>query len=284
MIRFRHLSRTSVITTMIVAAIASIYVPSSRLFAQESSPLELGRRVVSDVVGVVIGPTFQSASGYFDSGCPCRFDGGVGAGIAVGLLYETNLVSPSATWRLGALNFGARLMYESRNVNTAFREYENVQIESTQSGQFFTVPILFRNLAESNFSMLTLTPYLSWNPFWQVFVQAGFQAGYVTSSRLKHTKFAVDTSVRLPNGETADIVFDETGRTDIVIEDTTFPRVNPLQLGIALTAGLDIPLGTRFRLAPMFNAVIPLTNIAESGSGYRLASWQILAALKMNLQ
>jgi hypothetical protein len=274
------------LSTFLVAVFVFVFVnaPLSFLRAQESSPLELGRRVVSDVFGVVIGPTFQSASGSFETGCPCTFDGGVGTGVAVGLMYETNIASPSATWRLGPLNFGARLMYESRNVNAAFREYENVQVESTQRGQFFTVPILFRHLAESNFSMLTLTPYLSWNPFWQVFVQAGFQAGYITSSRLKHTKFAVDTSVRLPNGETAEIVFEETGQANVVIEERDFPRVVPLQLGITGAVGLDIPLGTRFRISPMLNAAIPLTNVAESQTGYRVTALQLLVALKLNLQ
>jgi hypothetical protein len=269
------------------------------IFAQGASPLELGRRIVPDVLGIVVGPNFNYASGTFDTGCPCTFTGGFGIGPVIGVMYEKNLLSPSPQWRLGTLNLGARLLYEQRNIATAFLEYERVQAESqTQRGQFFTVPVLFRHLAEGSFSMFTLTPYLSWNPFTQaqgflqgVYFQVGIQGGFVIDSRIRHTKFVEQPTVRLPNGEVTSvgIVIDSLRNTSDrrVVEDGPFARVNQLQLGLNLGAGADIPLGReggRFRFSPFVQYVFPLTNMSEAGQNFRIGSLQVLLGLKMNLQ
>lgn len=271
---------------------------STSLFAQGASPLELGRRIVPDVVGVLVGPNFNYATGTFESGCPCTFTGGFGIGPVVGVMYEKNLFSPSPQWRLGTLNLGARLLYEQRNIAAAFLEYERTQVESrSQPGQFFQVPILFRHLAEGSFSMLTLTPYLSWSPFTQtpgflqnVYFQVGLQGGYVLSSRIRHTKFVGQSTVTLPNGElsSVQIAIDSVTVSDRkVVQDSTFPRVNQIQLGLSIGAGADIPLGReggRFRFTPLVQYVLPLTRISESGTNFTISSLQILLGVKMNLQ
>ncbi len=270
-----------------------------RSLAQSASPLELGRRIVPDVIGIVLGPNFNYATGTFDTGCPCTFTGGFGIGPTVGLLYEKNLFSPSPQWRLGTVNFGARLLYEQRNIASAFLEYERVPVESlVQRGQSFIVPILFRHLAEANFSMLTLTPYLAWSPFTQaqgllqsVYFQGGVQVGYVLSSRIRHTKIVEQPTVRLPNGEVSqvEIIVDSLGTGGLrrVVQDSSVARVNPLQLGLSLAAGAEIPLGReggRFRLSPFVQYIFPLTNMSEAGRDFRIGSLQVLLTLKMNLQ
>ncbi len=273
-----------------LASLCSFFAPAL-LRAQESegsSPLELGRRVVPDVVGIVAGPGFYAQSGSFATGCPCTFTGGVGAGLVVGLMYEKNLLAPNANWRLGTINIGARLMYEDRRINAAFREYENVRVQSlAQPSQFFTVPILFRHLAEASFPTFTLTPYLTWNPLtigiFQPFVQVGLQGGFIASSRLTHTKFVLDRTVRLPNGEEAEVNFSATESNRIVVQDSTFAPLNTFQLAASLTVGTDIPLGTRFRISPMLQYLLPLTTINPPGD-FRMTAWQILVALKMNLE
>lgn len=272
-----------------LASLCSIFAPA--LHAQEgegSSPLELGRRIVPDVIGIVAGPGFYVQNGSFATGCPCTFTGGVGAGIVAGLMYEKNLIAPNANWRLGTINIGARLMYEDRRITAAFREYENVRVQSlAQPSQFFTVPILFRHVAEASFPTFTLTPYIVWNPItigiFQPFVQVGLQGGLITGSRLKHTKYVLDHTVRLPNGEEAEVTFSETETDRVVVQDSTFSPLTTFQMAASLTVGTDIPLGTRFRLSPMFQYLLPLTTINSPGN-LTITAWQILLALKMNLE
>ncbi len=273
-----------------LVGICSILAPTLR--AQEgegSSPLELGRRIVPDVIGIVAGPGFYAQDGSFATGCPCTFTGGVGAGIVAGLMYEKNLLAPNANWRLGSINIGARLLYEDRRVNAAFREYETVPVQSlAQPLQRFPVQVLFRHLAEASFSTLSLTPYIVWNPLtigiFQPFVQVGLQGGFIMNSRLKHTKFVLDHTVRLPNGEEAEVSFAETNSDRIVIQDSAFLPLNTFQLAASLAVGADMPLGTRFRLSPMLQYLLPLTTINPPPGNLTITAWQILLALKMNLE
>jgi hypothetical protein len=268
-------------------------------FAQGASPLELGSRIIPDVLGVLVGPNFNYGNGTFDTGCPCTFSGGFGVGPSLGVMYEKNLLSPSPNWRLGTLNFGARLLYEQRNISSAFREYENTSIESlAQKGQFFSVPILFRNLAETSFTMLTLTPYLSWSPFSQaqgilqgVYFQAGVQGGYVFNQSLRHTKFSLDKTVRLPNGEEASIEFKESGTNSVIVQDSaSMSSVNRLQFGVSIAAGADIPLGReggRFRLSPLVQYTFPFTTLLDYDGGarsFRISTLHVLVGIKINLQ
>lgn len=290
----------------LIACLASIIIVfSSPIFAQEnegSSPLELGRRVVPDVVGVVVGPSFNVVNGSLTTGCPCTFNGGLGVSVLAGLMYEKNLLTPGATWRLGTVNIGARLLYETRNVNSAFREYENNTFRSEkQPNQFYTLPILYRHLAEVNYGMLTLTPYITWNPLsigiFQPFVQVGLQGGLFTGGRARHTKFILDTQVRLPTNEEAIVEFpnplDSTlpGTSSIVIQDSSFTPPSPLQLAASITLGTDIPIGTRFRLSVMGNYLIPFSPLSlglvrppEPDGNFTVSAWQIMLALKMNLE
>jgi Outer membrane protein beta-barrel domain len=288
----------SIILCLVLGISLTALIPA-RSFAQGASPLELGSRIVPDVLGVLVGPNFNYASGTFDTGCPCTFTGGFGIGPSLGVMYEKNLLSPSPNWRLGTLNFGARLLYEQRNISSAFREYENTSIESiAQKGQFFTVPILFRHLAETSFTMLTLTPYLSWSPFTQaqgilqgVYFQAGLQGGYVFNQSLKHTKFSVNETVKLPNGEVALIEFAATGKNSVVVQDSaSISSVNRIQFGVSIAAGADIPLGReggRFRLSPLVQYTFPFTTLADYDGGarnFRISTLHILLGIKMNLQ
>ena len=304
--RFR---RNLLVIACAASLFAMIFIATNRLHAQDnegSSPLELGRRIVPDIAGVVLGPGFYAQDGDIKTGCPCTFNGGVGAGIVAGLMYEKNLLAPNANWRLGTINIGARLLYEDRNIGAAFREYESVAVQSlAQPTRFFTVPILMRHLAEANFSMLTLTPYIVWNPLsidiFQPFAQVGLQVGYTLSARLRHTKFILDGTTRLPNDEVAAVSFDSSNvrfnarQPDrLVIQDSTFTQgnLNALQIAASLSVGTDIAVGTRFRLSPMLNLLLPLTKTAEervtndnlSNGSFSITSWQILVALKLNLE
>lgn len=289
---------------LMIACVASLGLAAqTTLFAQEnegSSPLELGRRVVPDVIGIIAGPGFNVQNGSFVTDtCQCKFNNGVGAGLVVGLMYEKNLLTPNATWRLGTVNIGARLMYENRNINAAFREYETLSFRSpTRPELSFSIPTLFRHLAELNFSMITLSPYVAWNPLsigiFQPFVQVGLQGGLIVNSRLRHTISVLEPEKVLPNGErsTASIQIirgqDTTYSDRKVLQDNDITnRVNTVQIAANIAVGTDIPFGTRFRLSPMLNYVIPLTQMLSSptlNENFSISSWQVLVALKMTLE
>ena len=290
---------------LMVACVASLGLAAqTNLSAQDnerSSPLELGRRVVPDVIGIIAGPGFNVQNGSFvtDSLCQCRFNNGVGVGLVAGVMYEKNLLTPNATWRLGTVNIGARLMYENRNINAAFREYETLSFRSpTRPELSFSIPTLFRHLAELNFSMITLSPYVSWNPLsigiFQPFVQVGLQGGLIINSRMRHTIFVLEPEKVLPNGErsTASIQIirgqDTTYSDRKVLEDSDITnRVNTVQIAANIAVGTDIPFGTRFRLSPMLNYVIPLTQMLSRptlNENFSISSWQVLVALKMTLE
>jgi hypothetical protein len=149
-----------------VAFMLFVLAGSQTLHAQEgANPLFLGRDKVPDLLGIVGGPGFTSQIGIYDSQCPCAFEGGAGGGFAIGLNYDKNILTYGTATK-GQLWFGARLMFETRSITARFRQFEEVPVQSlAMPEQLFTIPIQFRHEAQLDFAMLTLTPYLQWNPF-----------------------------------------------------------------------------------------------------------------------
>ncbi len=250
-----------------------------------ASPLDLGRQEVPELLGVVVGPSFHKQLGSYQSGCPCTFDKGGANNFVFGLSYDKNLVTYGSNTK-GGLWFGLRAMYETRNVAALFTEYENVRVRSLTTNELFTTPIQFQQQADIRFSMITLTPTITWYPFGRVFVQGGFQAGLVISSHFKQTKKLQQNTVTLPTGETAVVQFTQTDGNILTIEEGAVPQTNALQLGFTMAAGIDIPVGSnaKFRLTPMIQNVFPLTNLSNSGDGFRINAVQLLLGLKMNLK
>lgn len=257
-----------------------------------ASPLELGRQQIPEIIGIIVGPSFHSQLGKFDTGCPCTFEQGGANNFVFGLSFDKNLISYGAGTK-GGLWFGARLMMETRNIVAAFTEFEKVPVQSLAvREQSFPVDIPFRQEGSLRFTMLTFTPNVSWYPFGRIFVQGGIQAGLVLSSRLQHTKELKVNEVELPNGERAIVQFKDTDSNILLIEEGEAQRVNSFQLGISLATGIDIPIGERFRLTPMFHHVIPVTALMErdpkvspDGSDpLKISTTQILLGIKMNLR
>jgi hypothetical protein len=282
------LRRARLCTLAFVTVFCCVLTTPSQMLAQSASPIDLGRQSVPDLLGVVVGPSFHLQSGSFDTGCPCTFDGGAGNGIVLGLSYDRNLLTYGTAERKGTLWFGARLLFETRGVAALFREYEQIPVQSLAlPEQRFTVPLQFRHRAEAQFSLLTLTPYVQWNPFGRLFVQAGLQGGLVIASRVLHTKELLDQSVRLPNGEVAQVrLRDVEGSVATVQDESPFPQTNAFQVALTLSGGYEIPIGNeaKYRLVPTLNYVLPLTTMSQSGADFRISAFQILLALKMNLE
>jgi hypothetical protein len=292
-------------SSVAAAALVLVFLLPTRSHAQDANPLELSRQSVPDLLGVVVGPSFHSQIGSFDTGCPCTFDGGAGAGVAFGVSYDKNILSYGTSTK-GQLWLGGRLMFETRNVTALFREYELVKVQSlAMREQTFETPVQFRHRALAQFSLITFTPYLQWNPFGNFFAQVGFQAGVVTASSMTHTKELLDKIVVLPNGERANVNFiDQAGKPlgDVLTvgEGEDFKRVNTvntLQLAATATVGMDIPISLGksdkqiWRVTPMLNYVLPLTDMlvpladkGAQGSGFRISALQILVSLKLNLE
>jgi hypothetical protein len=289
-------------TFFVVLLFALVCAVPQRSFAQGANPLELGNQAVPSLLGVVIGPSFHSQIGKFDTGCPCTFENGGGTGIALGLTYDRNLLIYGNNAK-GQLWLGGRLMYEARNITAVFREYEVVQVQSVAvRDQFFRVPIQFRHQAQAQFGLITFTPYVQWNPWGDIFAQIGLQGGFVVNSRIIHDKQLLDQTVTLPNGERAAVSYAQADSlstsTTVTVENGPAARVNGFQLGLTATVGIDIPIALgrggenkQFRLTPMLNYVLPLTNMTErdrsvqpdGADPLRISAFQILIAMKMNL-
>jgi hypothetical protein len=293
-----RLLTTHIVSCLVAALTLIFFAGPQRVAAQGANPLELGNQSVPSLLGVIIGPGFHSQIGKFDTGCPCTFENGGGAGIAIGLTYDRNLLIYGSNAK-GQLWLGGRLMYETRNITAAFREYELVQVESVAvREQFFRVPIQFRHQAQAQFGLLTFTPYLQWNPWGDLFAQLGVQGGFVVNARVIHDKQLLDQTVTLPNGERASVTYVQTDGNSLTVENGPAARINTFQLGVTATVGMDIPIALgragenrQFRLTPMLNYMLPLTALAERDRAVqpdgtnplRITAFQILLALKLNL-
>jgi hypothetical protein len=254
---------------------------------------------------VVGGPSFTSQLGIYDTDCPCTFEGGAGNGIAIGLNYDKNILTYGTATK-GQLWLGARLMFETRNITARFRQFEEVQVPSlARPEQLFTTPIQFRHEAQIGVSMVTLTPYLQWNPFGRVFAQVGLQGGVVVASSVRHTKELLDRTTRLSNGERVEIELRDFPSGIATVENGAIPatrpdslgggaRLNTFQFAATATVGIDIPVNlsktqdARYRITPMLTYMLPITPLvgrrrASDPNPFSIGAFQILVALKMNL-
>lgn len=257
-------------------------VGSNLTIAQESTtsdPLTPGIRLKPNRLGIVVGPSFHMQDGSFTTQCGDRFEKGAQTGYLIGVVYKRFLTaSPFA--------YGVRLSYQTRNISAIYNEYELIDnIPSSTPGQTLEESILFRNEAQIDFSLLTLTPYVEWSPFWNAFAHVGIMPGIVLSSHVTHTKNPAQEYITLDDGQVVRVSFgeNETGEPQDVIEDGAVPQLQQFQVAIVGGVGIDIPVSEKMVITPLYQYAVPLTVLSERGASFKIRASQILISATINL-
>ncbi len=223
-------------------------------------------------LGVLFGFNFVSQSGSFSSACICEFEKGGGDGLIIGAFYEKKFAR--------SLAYGIRLTSESRNLTAKRLESEFVTLEGEEDGQSLETSVRFRHEAQTEFSFIALTPYIQWTPFSALNLQLGLSPHFLTSGSIRHEKQLAQRTLRDDNGQILDISLAESLRRTAVVEDGDFPELNSFQMAATGLVSLNIKFSDDFTFQPMFQYVIPFTNISEKGENFKLQVGQLLFGLR----
>jgi len=251
-----------------VVFLCGALVGTSQENVMDSDPLMARKRLVYSLIGPYGGLTFSGQGGTFYTACNCEFTGGAGTNFVGGIVFE-RLTRSTVTW-------GATLGYDNRSITAAFQEVEGVVQRSPTTGREYTVPITFRNEAVTGIQLITLMPFAKYHLLDWLFVRGGPSVSYIFSSTVKHTKELITETVTFPTGELATVSLPGTDQRSVVLEDGPIPQINPLQVGLTASVGLELRLGKKFILAPVAQYTFPLTTISERGDGFTIRSFQVL--------
>lgn len=270
-----HFKRTSRTMPFFLAAfltILGLMGGSLVTFAQEnvmdSDPLMARKRLVYSMVGPYGGLSFNNQGGTFYTDCDCAFTGGAGTSLIGGIVFE-RLTRSTITW-------GATLGYDSKGITAGFQEIEGVVQRSPATGREYTVPITFKNTAETNIRLITLMPFVKYHLFDWLFLRGGPSISYIFSSNITHTKELLTETVTFPTGEIATVSLPGTEGTSVVLQNGPIPQLNPLQVGLTVGAGFEFKAGKKFLLAPVAQYTFPFTTISDRGSSFTIRAFQVL--------
>lgn len=215
--------------------------------------------------------------GIFYTKCGDRFEQGASTGFAVGALYK-RFISTSQ------FAYGIRLTYETRNIKAIYNEYELIEdIPSSVSGETFKASVLFRNEAELQFSLLSVTPYVEWSPFWNAFLHAGVMPQFVFGTHVQHAKNLAQEFVTLGDGRVERISIDGENEQQATVEDGSIPDVPSVQFALVGGLGIDIPVSKKVTITPLYQYALPLTVLSERGQSFRIRASQLLLSVTMEL-
>lgn len=245
-----------------------------------SSPLEPEDNPKTDQIGLMfgLGQNFQSGS-YLVQCDDCIFEGGVGFGTSIGLIYNKNINDN--------FKFGVMGLYENMGIESSFTEFEPVQFQNARE-QMESIDIEFRHDAVADFNYFTAIPFIAWTPTDWFFIRLGPSFSFVTSSTIEHTKILEQKIVELSTGETATAwLVDDNGNRlpndNQVVEDGEFTEAESLVIGLNPNIGFNIPLSKQWDLAFSYMHNIPFTEVSSFGDNFRINSWRIFTELRFHL-
>jgi hypothetical protein len=254
---------------------AFIAISSIANAQQLATPLKPEEYPFDNEIGIVFGLGGNIQSGIFSSSCDCDFENGTKFGYTFGALYEYEIMQ--------TLELGAAALFDYRGVESEYQEIENVPVTSQQSGLSERVNVLFTNKGEADLNYFSLVPYLKWNPFRFMFVRLGLNAAFPISTNIKHTKILETKTAKLSTGEIVSIELPDGDGNQQIIQDEEMPEVNSPILALDPAIGFTIHLSDKVSFAPVFQYSIPLSNIAEIGSDFKVSSWRILFEFKYSI-
>ncbi len=239
----------------------------------ESDPLRARKLIVYDQVGGFAGVSFNNQNGTIVTDCECSFEGGSGAGLVVGAMFERLTRS--------RLTFGASLSFETRSMSGRFREIEGVLQRAPSSGREYTVPIEFLHEADVGISMINVLPFAKYVIFDAIFIRVGPQLGYIVSGNLTHNKTLVSDTVRFPNGESASVSLpDNYNSKTAVLQDGPIKNLQNVQLSVAFAGGIEIRPSKQLFISPTLQYVLPFTGISSATGDFSISAFQALLEIR----
>jgi hypothetical protein len=249
------------------------------LYAQrdvlDSDPLMARKKLIYDMVGVFAGISGNSQGGTFTTSCDCQFSGGGGTTFTAGVLWE-RLTKSDITW-------GGFLSIEGRGVESRFQEVEGIPMTSPSTGQSYTVPVTFRNIANTRVLTTTLSPYVKIEPLPWLFARLGPGISFVISGNVSHDKELMSTDVTLPGGEQAAVKLANSDGTTVRLEDVEIPELQRLQISAIGAIGANFRVSKRVSLGPMVQYVFPFTGLSSRNADFTIRSFQFLLEARMIL-
>ncbi len=272
MILFNYKTAEKFLFTLLLIVALSINVFGQR---EEPSPLKPGKFHTQRETGIYFGTGLNIQSGSFLTACDCpAFEDGTGFGWKLGLLYEQDITP--------VLQIGAALGINQLGV-TASYQYNKDRVFTTDVGGTVisdTVPILFRQQAETQFLNFDLMPYFKWTATDFFFVRLGFNVAFNIGSNITHSEEILQTTVKLPStGEIVEVTFED-GSTKVIVEDNEFPDIVSPQFYIVPAVGFNIQLSTNIFLSPVFDYSLPLTELSGNDTNFKVSNWRFVAELR----
>ncbi|MBS1538843.1 MAG: outer membrane beta-barrel protein [Bacteroidetes bacterium] len=236
-------------------------------------------RFVGAIVG--LGPSNQSGSFLTDK-CDCpAFTDGTGINVIVGGLFEQLLTKNMV--------LGASVLYNYRSLTAEYTERESVSLQKEGSSDISKIAIPFLHTTKSSFTYITVQPYLKYYLIKNFFVRVSPALSFNIGSSLRHEKDMLQTTAKLPDGETVNISFpaDKDARivsdTKAIIQDTQFPKMTSFVLSADMALGIEIKAGKRMSIAPVLQYSLPFMDVSTSGTAFRLPSFLFCVEVKYNL-
>ncbi|MCU0330525.1 MAG: hypothetical protein MUC47_06045 [Candidatus Kapabacteria bacterium] len=241
----------------------------------DSDPLTARKKLVYDMVGVFAGLSGNSQGGTFRTSCDCEFTGGGGTTLTAGLLWE-RLTKSNITW-------GGFLSIEGRGVESRFQEVEGLAMTSPRTGQTYTVPVTFRNIAQTRILTTTIAPYVKIEPLPWLFARLGPGFSFVLSGNVSHDKELMSSDVTLPGGEQASVRLANSDGTTVRLEDVEIPGLQRLQISAIGAVGATIRVSKRVNLGPVVQYVLPFTTLSSTNADFTIRSFQFLLEARLIL-
>jgi hypothetical protein len=236
------------------------------------TPLRPAKDKVPGWSGILVGvgQNFQSGEYYVD--CEdCIFDGGVNTGFTVGLSYDRKALD----W----LKYGVAVFYDYSGIKNSFTETELIPFELDNSGIKENIPIQFRHTANVDLHLLTAMPYIKFEPLSFYFFRMGFGAGYIFNSHLTHDKELMQNTATLSNGAKVSVSIPGSSSNKVTIQESQVNEINSLQLYLMPATGLKINFSETTYLLTYVQFNLPLNNISEYGSNYKINQWRLFFEL-----
>lgn len=264
-------------TVKVFLFLVSILIADLSVYSQmdDSNPLTAGVRKEPPRIGILfgLGQNYQSGTGYVacDS---CEFTNGVKFGYTLGLTYENSIIPEELLW-------GVNLLYDYMGVSSTFQEISAINYKDENSNRTYSIPGKIEHTAEYDYSYLSAMPYITWSPFYPMFLKLGAPIGINLTANVKHTGTLIDKKATLPTGEVVNLYFNETKSDLIEYENAEIKDKTSLVFGLAPAIGFDFKTSQSTFLSIYYMQRIGLNPSSDFGKDFTLNYWRIMFEFKM---